>query len=157
MESLEQSVMTSGTTEMLLWCAANLGSIPVRHYKPDLFCHKRLYLCIWFLQHFGFFFVAFLLLSGRCYEAEICTIFYSSKTLNRNLCSLSVNTVGFGIQTFGGGTGPIYLDDVGCNGSENSLIDCPNRGIGIHDCDHTEDAGVDCESESNTSECHNCQ
>ena len=45
---------------------------------------------------------------------------------------------------YGRGSGPIYLDDVNCNGSEIRLIQCPHRGIGIHNCRHSEDAGVNC-------------
>ena len=38
---------------------------------------------------------------------------------------------------------PILLDDMACNGSETSLTEC--AGVRIHDCDHSEDAGVICE------------
>ena len=49
-----------------------------------------------------------------------------------------------GSAFFGPGTGPIQLDDVACLGSENRLDDCPNRGIGVNNCGHTEDASVIC-------------
>ena len=53
---------------------------------------------------------------------------------------------------FGHGTGPIFLDQLGCSGTESSLIDC-NRfaGLGLHSCDHSQDAGVRCIGEEITS------
>ena len=44
-------------------------------------------------------------------------------------------------DTFGPGTGFIFLDNVGCRGDETILSDCSHRGVGVHDCDHGEDAG----------------
>ena len=49
---------------------------------------------------------------------------------------------------FGAGSGQIWLDDVNCAGSEDSIDNCPHIGWGSHNCGHHEDAGVVCLSKS---------
>ncbi|KAJ8017942.1 Neurotrypsin [Holothuria leucospilota] len=45
---------------------------------------------------------------------------------------------------FGLGTGPIWMDNVQCRGTEVSLSECNQPPLGEHDCRHFEDAGVAC-------------
>ena len=47
---------------------------------------------------------------------------------------------------FGLGGGDIILDELKCTGTETSLFNCPHNGLWKHDCKHTEDASVVCES-----------
>ncbi|NXH84933.1 MARCO protein, partial [Edolisoma coerulescens] len=42
------------------------------------------------------------------------------------------------------GTGQIWLDDVSCSGSEITITDCSKRDWGAHNCNHSEDVGVEC-------------
>ena len=44
----------------------------------------------------------------------------------------------------GPGTGLIFFDNVECRGNETNLDHCTHRGVGVHNCDHSEDAGVIC-------------
>ncbi|GCB62159.1 hypothetical protein scyTo_0004207, partial [Scyliorhinus torazame] len=46
---------------------------------------------------------------------------------------------------FGEGHGAIHLDNVRCTGHENSLDECGTSAFGIHNCWHSEDAGVICD------------
>lgn len=42
------------------------------------------------------------------------------------------------------GSDPILLDDVQCQGTESSLLQCQHDGLYKHNCGHTEDVGIVC-------------
>ena len=60
-------------------------------------------------------------------------------------CGNSLASV-LSVQSFGGGSEsePIWLDDVICSGSEDTLDDCTHEKLGTHNCVHNEDLGVCC-------------
>ena len=77
---------------------------------------------------------------------------YSPFGITYSLCfSLSciylIGLAGAAILTRGqyqAGSGPIFLDNVGCHGTESSLLECYHPGIGVHNCQHDDDVGIEC-------------
>ena len=49
-----------------------------------------------------------------------------------------------GVEVFGYGCGHIWLNDVGCQGHEATLADCPHPPLGVNNCSHYQDIGVWC-------------
>ena len=45
---------------------------------------------------------------------------------------------------YGRGSGQIWLDNVNCLGTEETIRNCSHRGWGIENCFHLEDASVNC-------------
>ena len=46
---------------------------------------------------------------------------------------------------FGQGTAAILLDNVRCSGTETRLVNCRSNPLGVHNCSHSQDAGVTCQ------------
>ncbi|MEE6469695.1 hypothetical protein FKM82_008728 [Ascaphus truei] len=67
----------------------------------------------------------------------------AAKVVCRSLgCGAAVNAWGEG--WYGQGRGYIFLDNVKCHGNESSLLQCSYIRWNVHNCDHSEDAGVLC-------------
>lgn len=56
--------------------------------------------------------------------------FFSMQVACRQLGFLAAKR----FYTHGGGSGPTWLDDVNCRGTEKSLLECKHRGIGVENC-----------------------
>ena len=80
----------------------------------------------------------------------VCDDLWDSNDANVVCSQLGYPTpaTAYGTAYFGAGTGPIFLDSVGCTGSESSLLACYSDPIASHDCSHSEDAGVHCEGQA---------
>lgn len=44
----------------------------------------------------------------------------------------------------GVGTGSIIVDNLACDGSETDILLCQHAGLLVHNCGHSEDAGITC-------------
>ena len=70
---------------------------------------------------------------------------HACRSTLHTLLLLSFFPVAFLRYDIGGGTGPVFLSNVACSGSEERLIDCRHSGFGVRgSCGHFEDAGVFC-------------
>ena len=47
-------------------------------------------------------------------------------------------------STYSGGQGPIWLDDLDCNGNETSILNCSRKPFGVNNCGHGEDVAISC-------------
>ncbi|NXN31294.1 DMBT1 protein, partial [Nycticryphes semicollaris] len=56
----------------------------------------------------------------------------------------------YGAAHFGRGSGPIWLDNVQCSGTEATLSECQARPWGVNNCDHGEDASAVCAATNTT-------
>ena len=71
----------------------------------------------------------------------MCMLIYAMRSI---LIITVAGAIAYSYAYFGRGNGSIYLSRVGCRGSELRLIDCYHRGMGVHYCHHSNDAGLRC-------------
>ena len=45
---------------------------------------------------------------------------------------------------FGSATGPIWLDNINCLGTESWLTFCSKSAVGVNNCDHSQDVAITC-------------
>uniref|UniRef100_A0A4W4DXH6 SRCR domain-containing protein n=1 Tax=Electrophorus electricus TaxID=8005 RepID=A0A4W4DXH6_ELEEL len=57
-------------------------------------------------------------------------------------CGEAVDVLGN--SHFGPGSGPIWMDEVTCSGSESTLKNCTSAGWGKHNCNQTNNVGIIC-------------
>ena len=53
-----------------------------------------------------------------------------------------MNAVPIVDDTFGSGTGPIFLNNLGCRAEDRDLLSC--ESVFVHFCTHDEDVGISC-------------
>ena len=73
----------------------------------------------------------------NCFESCI-----NSK--NHIIHLFGLGAIAFEEAYYGEGSGYIWLDEVSCSGVESNLLSCTHDQLGMHDCDHSEDAGMRC-------------
>ena len=83
------------------------------------------------------------------YDNQWSTICDDSWDINDGqvICAMlgySSASFALGSAFFGEGRGDILLHDVGCHGDEDNILNCSHQGLWIHNCLHSEDAGVVC-------------
>ena len=64
---------------------------------------------------------------------------------SKNIHFFYTGATAFSNAFYGRSSGFIYLDNVGCTGTESRLVDCSHDGIGVHNCRHSEDTGIQCQ------------
>ena len=48
------------------------------------------------------------------------------------------------ISEFSQGSGPIFLDEVACDGEEERIMECGGTAPGVHTCTHNQDVAIRC-------------
>ena len=53
------------------------------------------------------------------------------------------------ISDFSPGSGPIFVEELSCEGREDRLLECSSAPLGLHSCTHDQDAAVRCVGKTN--------
>ena len=80
--------------------------------------------------------------NGSLYAKTLCNLTMGLFTFSHSL----TGAIALARAYIGHGEGPILLDDVHCFGSEANLLSCVSSPVYSHNCQHSEDAGVSCQS-----------
>ena len=77
---------------------------------------------------------------NHLYYSDLCGVVFLNIV---QYCTAAIPVRG---AVFGQSMQPIFLDNVECPESSmvSNLLQCSHNGIGVHNCDHSEDAGVVC-------------
>ncbi|KAM9804824.1 uncharacterized protein marco [Neosynchiropus ocellatus] len=62
----------------------------------------------------------------------------------RVICKMLGFSTATEVYTAAAGSGQIWLDDLRCSGTESDIFACAHNGIGVNNCNHNEDAGLQC-------------
>ncbi len=123
--------MMDGTSLMPMWCVDSWGTHNMVRCRASVLACVCVCVCVCVR-------VCARVCVCVCIHAYICECMHVS------LNNQHAGATAFSNSYFGRGEGEIFLDNVYCTGSESKLIYCNYRGIGDHNCGHSEDAGVRC-------------
>lgn len=76
-------------------------------------------------------------------HVHVCACYVYTMYMHVYCCSVFAGATPFSFATFGQGTGPILMTNLGCRGTEGFLVNCSFSTNTQFDT-HAEDAGVRC-------------
>ena len=73
---------------------------------------------------------------------------YSCSAVNivEHACHMNRRSGVTTLHRYGGGTGPIWIDNPRCRGNEMSIADCTHDGWGVTYCSHNYDLSISCDT-----------
>ena len=77
----------------------------------------------------------------------VCDNSFSTSDANvvcRQLGYIYNGTQVLSISEFSQGSGPIFLDEVACDGEEERIMECGGTAPGVHTCTHNQDVAIRC-------------